>query len=150
MAKAQSGWDKWRTKKAREAKKKAKKAHFGYIIIAVLFLAVGLVSGYFGAQIVAKNDGFEINGEKVTTLKVGDELSYTDEGIKYISFGKDLSDSVEISTNMTKGENGVFTAETDEEGEFYIIYKAVGGRCDGLTLYRVFRVKADAEGGSAQ
>ncbi len=150
MAKAQSGWEKWRAKKTREAKKKAKKAHFGYIIIAVLFLAAGLAAGYFGAQIITKNDAFEINGEKVTSLKVGDTLSYTDEGIKYISFGKDVSDSVEISTNMTRGENGTFTADTAEEGEFYIIYKAVGGRCDGLTLYRVFRVTESAEGGASE
>jgi len=147
---AKSGWEKWRAKKKREAERKIKKAHFGYIIIAVLFLAAGLATGYFGAQIITKNDVFEINGEKVTSLKVGDTLSYTDEGIKYISFGKDVSGSVEISTNMTKGENGTFTADTAEEGEYYIIYKAVGGRCDGLTLYRVFRVTENAEGGASK
>ncbi len=150
MAKTQSGWDKWRAKKAREAKRKIKKAHFGYIIIAVLFLAAGLMAGYFGAQIITGSDVFEINGEKVTTIKVGNALNYTDEGIKYISFGKDVSDSVEISTNMVRGENGTFTADTSEEGEFYIIYKAVGGRCDGLTLYRVFRVSENAEGGASE
>ena len=148
MAAKKSGWDKWREKKMREAKKNIKKAHFGYIVIAVLFLAAGLAAGYFGAQFITKNDVFEINGEKVTSVKVGEALSYTDEGIKYVSFGKDASDSVQISTNMVKGENGVYTADTTEEGEYYIIYKAVGGRCDGLTLYRVFRVTETAEGGS--
>ena len=150
MAEKKSGWDKWREKKLREAKKKVKKAHKGYIVIVVLFLAIGLAVGYFGAQYVTRNDEFKLCGEKITTLTVGDTLSYTDEGIKYVSFGKDFSDSVQISTNMVRGETGTFTADTSETGEYYIIYKAVGGRCDGLTLYRVFKVTEASEGGNAQ
>ena len=148
MAKGQSGWDRWRAKKAREAKRSIKKAHFGYIIIAVLFLAAGLAVGYFGAHFITRSDVFEINGNKMTVCKVGDPLAYTDEGIKYISFGKDISGSIEVSTNMTKQSDGTYTADTAEEGEYYIIYKAVGGRCDGLTLHRVFRVMKGTEGGA--
>lgn len=149
MAAKKSGWEKWRDKKARDAKRKIKKAHAGYLVIIVLFLAIGIVGGYFAAQFVTKNDCFEINGTKETVLKVGDTLVYTDEGIKYISFGKDSSTSVEINTNMTRNTDGTYTADTSEAGEFYIIYKAVGGRCDGLTLYRAFRVTERAEGGAA-
>ena len=150
MAKGQSGWEKWREKKARQARRTAKKAHKGYVLVAVFFLLIGLAAGYFGAQFVTKNDSFVINGDKVTECKVGDTLVYTDEGIKYVSFGKDLSDSVEISTNMHRQNDGTYTADTSEKGEYFIIYKAVGGRCDGLTLYRVFRVTDGAKGGTAE
>lgn len=151
MAKKESGWDKWREKQTRAAKKKAKKTakkiHKGYFIIAVLFLAIGITAGYFCAQYVTKDDRFELSGVKETAYAVGDTVKYTDEGIKYVSFGKELSGSVEIETNMTKTGEGYYTADTSEAAEYYIIYKAVGGRCDGLTLYRVFKI---TEGGAEQ
>ena len=71
MATKKSGWDKWREKKLRDAKKTAKKAHWGYIVIVVLFLAIGLVGGYYAAQFVTKTDCFELNGAKETELTVG-------------------------------------------------------------------------------
>ncbi len=146
MAKKQTGWDKWREKKAKQA---VKKTHKGYIIIAVLFLAVGVFGGYFATKFITKNDCFELNGKKDFSYKVGEIISYKDEGIKYISLGKDKSGSVQIETNMTKGNDGTFTADTSKPGEYYIIYKAVGGRCNGLTLYRAFRITENTEGAVA-
>lgn len=150
MAKGQSGWDRWREKKAREAKRSMGKAHKGYILIAVLFLAFGLTLGYFGASFITKNDAFEIKGEKVTVCKVGETVTYADEGIKYISFGKDRSESFTVETDIPKNGDGEYAVDTSKAGEYCITYRAVGGRCDGLTLYRVFRVIESTEGGAAE
>ena len=71
MATKKSGWEKWREKKLRDAKKKVKKAHWGYIVIAVLFLAIGVAGGYYAAQYVPKNDCFELNGIKEMANVIG-------------------------------------------------------------------------------
>lgn len=127
-------------KKAKRLKKMTKKINAGYFIIAILFLAIGVAGGFFSAKLITKNDCFEIVGTKETSLVVGDTLSYSDEGIKYVSLGKDLSSAFTVETNMQKDSDGKYFADTSEEGEYYIIYKVSGGRCDGLTLYRKFRV----------
>ena len=147
---AKSGWEKWRDSKKRKAKRKAKQAlkrtHIAYIVIVVISLAIGLAGGWFGIGYVTRNDVFEIKGEKVTEYKIGDVIKYTDEGINYISFGKDLSGEYVIETNMTKNSDGSYTADTSEEGTFVITYKITSGRCKGLTLYRAFTV---VDGGDA-
>lgn len=147
---AKSGWEKWRDSKKRKAKRKAKQAlkrtHIAYIVIVVISLAIGLAGGWFGIGYVTRNDVFEVKGEKVTEYKIGDVIKYTDEGINYISFGKDLSGEYVIETNMTKNSDGSYTADTSEEGTFVITYKITSGRCKGLTLYRAFTV---VDGGDA-
>lgn len=146
MAQKKSGWDEWREKKEKEAKRKikktAKKTHKGYFIVIVVFLALGLAGGYFGTAYLTRSDSFSLNGDKLTTLAVGQPLVYSDEGIRYISYGKDLSSSVTVETNMTKLSDGTYTADTAAESEYYIIYHVNEGRCKDLTLYRVFRVEA--------
>ena len=147
---AKSGWEKWRESKKRSAKRKAKKAikkiHTAYIIIAVLSLVIGLAGGWFGMGYITRNDVFEIKGEKATEYKIGDVINYTDEGIKYVSFGKDLSSEYVIETNMTKNSDGSYTADTSKVGTYTITYKITSGRCKGLTLYRAFTV---VDGGDA-
>ncbi len=148
---AKSGWEKWRESKKRSAKRKAKKAvkrtHIGYIVIVIVSLVIGLVGGWLGTAYITRNDVFEVKGEKITEYKIGDVIKYTDEGINYVSFGKDLSGEYEIETNMTKNTDGSYTADTSEAGTFTIKYKIKSGRCKGLTLYRAFTV---TNGGDAQ
>lgn len=147
---AKSGWEKWRESKKRNAKRKAKNAikrtHIGYIVIVVVSLVLGLIGGWLGTSYLTRNDVFEVKGEKITEYKIGDVIKYTDEGINYVSFGKDLSAEYEIETNMTKSSDGSYTADTSEEGTFTITYKIKSGRCKGLTLYRAFTV---TDGGDA-
>lgn len=146
MAQKKTGWDAWREKKEKEAQKKinktVKKSHKGYFIVIFLSLAIGLAGGFFGASYITRNDCFELNGQKSVQLSVGETLEYTDEGISYVSFGKDLSDSVTVETNMTLQSNGTYTADTSAESEYYIIYHISAGRCKDMTLYRVFKVGA--------
>lgn len=124
-----------------KAKRAIKKTHKAYIVIIVLMLAAGFAAGYFGVQSVVGGDTFALNGEKEVSVNAGETISYSDEGIKYISIGTDLSDKVEIRTNMQKGEDGKYTATAEVGTEYYIIYTAKEGRCEGMTLYRVFKVK---------
>lgn len=144
MAKKKSGWDVWREKKEREAKRNIKKTvrktNTGYFIVAVIFIAVGLVAGYYAASFLTKNDCFELVGSKETVIMAGSDLSYTDEGIKYISMGKDISTAYTVETNLTRSGN-TYTQNDIEPGEYYIIYTVTEGRCKGMTLYRVFTVE---------
>ncbi len=144
---AKSGWDKWRASKQREAKRLLKrKSARVYVIIAIIALLIGFAGSYYGMSVICKNDAFEINGEQVITFAEGEPISYKDEGMKYISFGHDLSDDVKIECEL-KLENGTFSSEAPKVGEYPIIYTAVGGRCDGQTLYRVIKVvAAETEG----
>lgn len=137
MAK-KSGWDAWNEKKLKKA---LKKVHAGYLAIAAICLVIGLAVGGWFAMSSTANDSFTLNGEKNNTVKVGETLSYTDEGITCISMGKDISSCVEINTNMTRSEDGkTFTGDTSAECEYFIEYKITEGRFKGLSRVRIFTV----------
>ena len=137
MASSKRGWAAVHEKKLKKA---IKKTHKAYLVIMALALVIGAAGGYFAASFVAGNDCFELNGQKETEIKIGQELKYTDEGIKYVSFGKDLSDAYTVTTNLTAVGDGTYTGDTSEENEYYIIYTITEGRCEGMTLYRTFNV----------
>ena len=140
MAEKKSGWDSWNRKKAKKA---MKKLHAGYLIVIALSLIIGAAAGGFYAYTVTAKDEFTLCGQKENTVTVGDELSYTDEGIRCVSMGKDVSDKVEIKTNMTVSSDGkTYTGNTDCAGEYYITYTVTEGRYAGLSRVRVFTVKA--------
>lgn len=130
------------------AKRKIKKAlkgiHPAYLVIIVIALVAGVVGGYFAGSFIYGKDTLELNGQKITYVEQGKSVSYTDEGIKYVSGGKDASDKFITETNMTLVD-GKYVGTPDAENELYIIYKITEGRAAGQTLYRVFRV-ADVGG----
>ena len=143
MAK-KSGWDAWNEKKLKKA---LKKVHAGYLAVAAIFLVIGLaIGGWFAASSTA-NDLFVLNGEKRNEVEVGGTLSYIDEGVTCISMGKDVSASVEITTNMERSEDGkTFTGNTSVEGDYYIEYKITEGRFKGLSRVRIFTVVSESVG----
>ena len=130
----------WAAVHEKRLKKAIRKTHTGYLIVIALALIIGAAGGYFAASVVAKNDCFELNGQKETSVQIGQELKYTDEGIKYVSYGKDLSSSYVITTNLTKNTDGTYSADTSVPTEYYIIYTVTEGRCKDMTLYRTFNV----------
>ena len=128
------------SKSSRKAKKALKKMHPAYLVIAVLALVAGLALGYFGASFVNGGDVLEVKGNKITEVEASEQVVYKDEGIKYVSGGKDMSDKYEIlSTNMEMSADGTFTGTATED--LYIVYKVTEGRAADQTVYRVFRVK---------
>ncbi len=137
-------------RKSKSIEKTMKKIHSAYIFIIVASLIVGLVAGYFVGNFIYGKDTLVLNGDKTTYVTAGESVSYEDEGIKYISKGKNLSGKVEIKTNMTLVD-GRYVGTPDAENELYIIYTVTAGRAKGETLYRVFRVNAvpQDEGGNA-
>lgn len=140
MAEKKSGWDAWNQK---QMKKALKKVHTGYLIVAVAALLIGAIGGGIFAYTVTAGDGFTLQGSKETTVSVGGELTYVDEGIKCVSMGKDVSHKVEIKTNMNRSEDGkTYTGDTSAPGEYYITYTVTEGRYAGLSRVRVFTVAA--------
>jgi len=137
MATKKRGWAAVHEKKLKKA---IKKAHTGYIVVVALALIIGLAGGYFAASAICAGDTFELKGQKETSVKVGDTLSYTDEGLNYVSYGKDLGSSYAVKTNLTQNSDGSYTGDTSVAGEYYIIYTVTEGRCKDMTLYRVFKV----------
>ena len=106
-------------RKQNKAKKQFKKISVGAVLIAVLLLALGAVGGFFTVKVLSKDDCFELIGKDEITLQIGEK--YTDEGAKVIAFGKDNSSKLIIETNLTKNEDGTYSAS--EEGTYYMIYK---------------------------
>lgn len=94
----------------KKTKKTIKKVPKSIYICLFLFLSLGLIGGYFTVNILTKNDTFELIGEKNITLNLNQE--YSEQGVKVISFGKNLNDKVEIASDL----------DTSKEGEYTIIY----------------------------
>lgn len=104
---------------------KQKKAHPVAFLLVVLFLVVGAVAGYFTVQYLTRDDRFEIIGEQTVTLKVGEE--YVDEGAVAISFGRDISDKVEIDTS---------NIDNTKADRYYVKYTVDDIRYNGVVKYR--------------
>lgn len=122
-------------KKAKKAGKQLKKLSFGAILMAILLLGVGAVGGYFGVKIMTRNDCFVLNGQDEITLQIGE--SYVDEGVKIVSFGKDVSADVTVETNLKKNNDGEFYVE--EEGTYYIVYKSNNFKYG--TIFKVQKIR---------
>lgn len=113
------------TKKSRRRKK-----GLGFKAILIILL-VALIGGAIGAGacwFVSRNDCFEIIGRDEITLMLradGEEFnkdnSYCDDGVKIVSFGRDISSSAIIETDLKQNEDGRYYA--DKIGTYYIIYK---------------------------
>ena len=104
----------------KKVEKTIKKASPVAIIVAILFLVVGLGAGWLTTSIICKNDCFDIVGMDEISIEIGTD--YVDQGVKIVAFGKDESASVSIETNLTKNADGSLTSS--EEGTFYIKYKS--------------------------
>lgn len=104
----------------KQVKKSVKKVGFAGLVLALLFLLVGAGCGWFVTKTICKNDCFELIGMDEISIEIGS--SYQDQGVNVVAFGKDVSDSVSIETNLTKNPDGSYTS--NEEGTYYIIYKS--------------------------
>lgn len=106
----------------KEAKKQVKKKL--WLIVFVFLLVGGAVGGFFAANLITKNDKFEIVGEKTIHLEMGE--TYQDEGAVAISFGRDISKNI-------KAENNI---DYTTAGEYYIKYTVEDIRYGNICRYR--------------
>jgi len=97
-------------KAQKEVKKVLKKTNKSILICSILFLILGFAIGFTIITLITKNDTFELIGDKTITLNVNDE--YVEQGVKVISFNKDLKDKISIESNVN----------TSIEGEYTIVY----------------------------
>lgn len=122
--------------------KTAKKISPITIVLLVAFFAFGLITGFLAMGQVCKNDTIEVLGQKAITYQVGTgSTTYTEEGIKAIAFGEDISASVEIDSNLPN-QNGIYEIDLTEEGEYYIKYTFNHLKFGTVIKYRTISVQA--------
>lgn len=117
--KAESGISLNLSKKSKNsAKKVARKVGLKALIIFFACLVLGAAIGSGAWAIVCRNDCFEIVGQDNISLQMNE--TYTDEGVKIVAFGRDEKQSVSIETDLTKNEDGTYSAT--DVGTYYIKY----------------------------
>ncbi len=147
-AKINWGWDAPESrngKASRTTKRKTnrtiKKLGFKAILIILLVTIIGAAIGAGVCWYLTLDDQFVIIGKDEITLTLKDENEewglnncYNDEGVKVVSFGRDVSDKVYIETNLKQNPNRTYYA--DEVGTYYIIY-----RVDDIKYGKIFTVQ---------
>ena len=123
-------------------KKSLKKVSPLTICLIVLFLALGIGAGWFAMSTICKNDTVELLGTKEIVLTVGTSThEYTDEGIKAVAFGQDISQNVKIESNLGEAVNGVYTIDLTTEGDYYIKYTISHFKFGEVVKYRTIIVE---------
>lgn len=130
------------TSSKRSTSRQIKNLGWKAVLIVLMVTIIGVAIGASGCWVMCRNDEFTMIGNDEITLTLKDETedgynarnSYIDEGVKVVSFGRDVSDCVYIETNLNKTEDGAYYA--DEIGTYYIIYKV-----DDIKYGKVFTVQ---------
>jgi len=140
---AKKAKSKAKSKAKRKIKSKAKKISAASYVIWVIALLLGLALGAFACYYLCRNDGFELKGKSEYTLEVsgeGTSVIYTDKGAEVVSFGKDISKKVKVSTSLSEVGDGEYKIDTSKEGVYYIIYTVDDVRFGDIKRVRTIRV----------
>ena len=136
--------------KQKKAVKAVKSAGAMAWLFVFVFLIVGLGGGVFSCWMICRNDCFEIVGQEELVFTLDNENErYVDEGVKIVSFGKDVSSSIEVETNLLIDDQGRYYAE--EEGTYYIKYKSHDlkyGKIFTVEKVRIVTFVEPSEGGA--
>ena len=111
-----------------------------------MFLLIGAALGVGGYFIVSKDDCFKIVGNDEITITI--DKTYVDEGVKVVSFNKDISKDVKKETNLKVNDNGEYYA--DEVGTYYVKYSSTDfkyGKLFKVEKVRLITVVESSEGG---
>lgn len=131
-------------KSVKTAEKQLKKMGVKGMIIAVLCLLLGVAAGISAYLVVCKNDCFEIIGNDEMTITLNEK--YVDQGVKIIEFGKDVSETAVIDTNLKLSDDNLPT----ELGTFYVKYSVNSvkyGKIFKIEKIRLISVVEPSEGG---
>lgn len=129
----------------KQVKKTSKKFSIGSIVAIICCLVVGVVGGIFIEKLITKNDCFVVNGNKNFSIQIGESFTYSDEGCKCVSFGKDISDKIKVDTNLTKNTDGTYSIDTSYEGDYYMIYTVESKKFGKIKRVRTFTVGVSNE-----
>lgn len=117
-----------RSTKPKKSKNRLKNLGIKSVLIVLLVTLIGAAIGVGVGFILSRDDCFEMIGKDEITLTLkedGEEISsknsYYDEGVKIISFGRDISNKAYIKTDLKQNKDGSYYA--DEAGTYYIIYQ---------------------------
>ena len=114
-------------------------------LVAVLFLIIGAVGGFFAIKYAFKDDTFAMrayeNGSiDITIGEDGDATTYTELGARCISFGKYESKNVKVTYyyRADSTEEKVKVDEVDETkaGMYYAVYTTKASRYKNIKLIR--------------
>lgn len=100
-------------KRSSSAARAAKKLHPAIVVLAAVFLAVGIGAGVFASEALSAGDSFTLNGGREVHLSLGE--AFDDPGATVLSFGRDISDRVQVG-----GDADRFDADTP--GTYYFVY----------------------------
>lgn len=126
----------------RKTKAKVKKIHPLSFVIWILVVAIGLGAGFGAATLLCRNDRFVLNGktEMRVPIQEGKVYEYTDRGATVISFGRNRSDEVKVSTNMEQIDPKTYSFDASKEGVYYMIYTVEDERFGEIRRVRTFYV----------
>lgn len=119
------------------AEKAVKKTHTATLVFALLFLIIGCIGGVVVSTQLTKNDKFELNGDAVVRLDIGEE--YEERGVTVISFGRDISEKTErggdVDSLIANAEEGiyqiVYTVDDFRWGEYQRVRTVIVGNPEG-------------------
>lgn len=124
------------------------------IILAVVFLAVGLLVGFFGLKFAFSKDTFKLNEGVMTNeiMYVGPDEAYQEYkelGASCISFGKDYSKDVIIKyyyrADLTEEAVEVLEIDETKPGMYYAVYTTKAPRYKSVTLIRNIAVLGEEQ-----
>lgn len=127
--------------------KRKEKIRLETVLPALLFVIGLLVGAALVPALAGENSGIALVGEKKVTVAADEDFSYVDEGVQFFYFGIDLSEHVEITTNMTKNADGSYTVDTSAAGVYYIAYTSTHPLFErDVRLVRTFVVGGNTNG----
>jgi len=117
-------------------------------IVVLACLILGILVGGFGLYAVTKNDCFEINTLSGNVdLEIGSEgnpATYEELGVKCVSFGKDVSASVQIKylyrEELSQNTQEVDSIADDIAGIYYVVYTSSNFKYKTVQLVRTVKV----------
>jgi len=133
--------DSVKKKAKRKAKKEVKRMNGWTLFFCVIALIAGVAVGIGAYNLVCAGDEFVLNGKKEYNIELGSGyFDYVDAGVSIVEFGKDISGSVEIETNMKEMGNGTYRADADVPGKYYIKYTVDSPKYGKICRIRTFTV----------
>lgn len=131
-------------KDLKKAAKSMKKSAISWIVV-ILFLIVGGVGGFFAHKLAFKNDVYQMvtyaNGQADIYIGSEEEFqTYTELGVKCISFGKDVSSECTVKyyyrTDLTEEQVEVTKVDETKPGIYYAVYSNTSKKYKSVTLIR--------------
>ena len=114
-------------------------------IVAVLFVVIGAVGGFFAIKYAFKDDTFAMtayqNGSIDIVIGEDEEFkTYEELGAKCISFGKNHSSDVTITyyyrADLSEAQVKVDKVDETKAGMYYAVYTTKASRYKSVTLIR--------------